>query len=185
MRFCVPLIPIQCNLRAPVCKNCTRRGHRCSFLAQKAGLASTYTALRKDAKQIAVLLLSGPLYQEKFDFKYRLLLSHYVHETSSTIPLFDIISPGFWHQTVPSLAQSYGFLNHCIVGVSALHLSHLLPPKKSEYLQLARSQYLEATSNFRASIQNVTQDNAMAICAFVVFVVVFHFRGTTREAVPH
>lgn len=105
---------------------------------------------------------------------YLELMHHY---STSTARTFHDFGDGGkrWEVIVPSQAQSYEFLMHALLGVSALHIVHLRgrDSSTSQYLSRAHAHHAEALALFRSSVTDITPMNGAAVAAFSCLFLVF------------
>ncbi|OAX84049.1 hypothetical protein ACJ72_01584 [Emergomyces africanus] len=112
------------------------------------------------------------------------LMHHYA--TTAFIPLADYeVYKSVWQVTVPREAQSYRFLMHIILAISALHISHLRDSDngtESLYKHLARTHYDDAVAAFRSTVPQMTKSNSSAVFAFSHLTIYFAF-GSSKFSV--
>jgi hypothetical protein len=125
-------------------------------------------------------LLWGALL-ESLGSKPRRLMAHYLETTVKTLTFGGISHSGSWLHTITPLAQNHTYLLHGILGISAHHLHHLHSLHDTEYLALAQSQYITATSAFHLSTSSITQENSIPVLGFVLLTLKFHFRGSVKK----
>lgn len=68
--------------------------------------------------------------------------------------------------TVPSLAQTYPFVMHGILAMAAVHLSRMRPSRQLHYDMLAAKHHNEALPGFRSTLQNLNEENCIALITF-------------------
>ncbi|PGH29786.1 hypothetical protein GX50_07457 [[Emmonsia] crescens] len=186
-----------CDEQAPCCRNCKYRQVNCSFRSQW-GQPSSFISYRYPQASNQVqknnLLLSArsplvpPLQSAAHNGATPLqeleLMHHYA--TTAFVSLADYeVYRSVWQVTVPREAQSYRFLMHVILAISALHISHLRDSENGKglpYKELARTHYDDAVATFRSTVPQMTKSNSSAVFAFSHLTIYFAF-GSSKFSV--
>ncbi|KAG4434879.1 hypothetical protein IFR05_009639 [Cadophora sp. M221] len=104
------------------------------------------------------------------------LMHHYAVNTAQT---FQDPGDGRWDILIPAQAQSYEFLMHALLSVSALHIVHLKSrdsqgdPSTTQYLSRAHTHHAQALALFRSTITDITPANGTATAAFSLLFLIF------------
>ncbi|KAG5287258.1 C6 zinc finger domain-containing protein [Histoplasma ohiense] len=191
---------VKCDEQAPYCRNCKYRRVNCSFLSQWSQTPSfkppTHSRLQpcqpSNETQQNSFLSSGlstifppttcahnrsPLLQQLE------LMHHYATTSFACFSDYEAYR-SVWQITVPQEAQSYPFLMHIILAISALHICHLHDSdhRKGSYKELARAHYLDAVVAFRSTVSQITRSNSSAVFAFSHLTIYFAF-GSSKFSV--
>ncbi|KAJ5033520.1 uncharacterized protein L3040_008635 [Drepanopeziza brunnea f. sp. 'multigermtubi'] len=181
---------VKCDERAPRCSNCTKWRDLCDY--ELFGLPTCNPAGKrkqsKDAQSGAGMTISRSYPQPPAPSPSQINLEHLElmhHYSTSTARTFHDFGDGGhrWEIIVPGQAQSYEFLMHALLGVSALHIVHLKgnDPSASLYLSRARAHHSEALTLFRSTVSDITQINGIAAAAFSCLFLIFSC-GTAQLA---
>ncbi|KAK2736884.1 hypothetical protein FQN55_001379 [Onygenales sp. PD_40] len=119
--------------------------------------------------------------KENITLKDLELMHHYTTTTYLAFVDYEVYRP-VWQVVVPQEAQTYRFLMHLILAVSALHIDHLQPPANRhglEYKELAQKHYDSAIATFTSSVAETNRSNVSAVFAFSHITIFFAF-GSSR-----
>ena len=102
------------------------------------------------------------------------LFQHYINSTSLTL-VDRHGTEHIWQQVLPQMAHHHLFLMHALLACAALHLAHLRPEQRQNYLIRARTHQDKAWPSFKQAITAVTQHNSSAILIFAHLLVIYSF----------
>ncbi|KAL4749565.1 hypothetical protein BDW72DRAFT_213984 [Aspergillus terricola var. indicus] len=109
------------------------------------------------------------------------LLTHYLTTTHRTF----ITGPettDVWSNAIPTLAFQHPFLLHGLLACTALHKAYLSkcnPQAAKQYRFLAYSHQALALPEFRAAVEDPTEDNCCAILAFAHLLIIYSFGSSS------
>ncbi|MCJ1396088.1 hypothetical protein MMC18_008976 [Xylographa bjoerkii] len=92
-------------------------------------------------------------------------MRHYILTTSLVLagrPIFTSI----WQDIVPREAESYPFLMHGLLAITALDLAHSQPSRQQFYFDLAIRHQDMAIALFRPTLNDITEANSSAVFAY-------------------
>lgn len=127
---------------------------------------------QSDTRKLSLLTPPAPLPSlSNLNLEHLELMHHYSIHTSHTF------GEGRWDTLIPAQAQSYEFLMHALLGVSALHIVYLRgrdgDPSTTQYLSRARAHHAEALTLFRSAITDIRPVNGTATAAFSCLFMIF------------
>ncbi|KIW85196.1 hypothetical protein Z517_00586 [Fonsecaea pedrosoi CBS 271.37] len=164
---------VRCNLQAPRCGHCERRGEECDYQNYPDGSEpASHSPEPPSSLSNAVECWSHPSPPLSQTAEPVQLLSNFVTTTAATLAWFDD-TRWTWEIEVPRHAENNVFLRHAILATSALHICLLQPPNPSEYHLAAYQNCREATHIFRSTVTKITRENCIAVLAFSLLISVF------------
>ncbi|OQU98860.1 Fungal Zn2-Cys6 binuclear cluster domain-containing protein [Cladophialophora immunda] len=164
---------VRCNLQAPRCGHCERRGEECDYqYYPNSPLPASQTPEPSRSQSDAVARWPNPLPPLSQSVEPVQLLSNFVTTTATSLAWFND-SQWAWEIEVPRHAEGNAFLRHAILATSALHICFLQPPNPSEYHLAAYQNCREATLLFRSTVTTITRENCVAVLAFSLLISVF------------
>ncbi|KAF2817150.1 uncharacterized protein BDZ99DRAFT_375185 [Mytilinidion resinicola] len=172
----------KCNEQLPRCSNCEKWNVECDlFMCARQKSANTNTQIRSEGSPSwpstcsdSSAALSAPIPPPNalnLNMRDLELMNHYSSHTSVTLCQRE--NWPIWQTQIPREAQLYPFLMHDILALGALHISYLDVSRREVYHLIARSHHDRALESFRSEITEVTPQNAGAIAAFSIVVVMF------------
>ncbi|KAL6886264.1 hypothetical protein HDV57DRAFT_382811 [Trichoderma longibrachiatum] len=189
---------VRCNLRAPSCSNCTRRGELCDyrFLGSNIGsppILSSYAAYtRRRSHKSGSLFPEAPLRGHGSPFMAP--ASHPPPDVDTTSiravsrPVIDsmalcLLRDDDRHLIPAELndqTDASEFLEHNMAMISTLHNNSTtsLPkpdPGKTESDLAAYRHQIAASSKFRSSVDAISDRNWFTVLVFAISVLIFHF----------
>ncbi|PGH04104.1 hypothetical protein AJ80_08566 [Polytolypa hystricis UAMH7299] len=203
---------VKCDEQAPRCRNCRVRFEKCSFESHwpdhkqqdttSVNQNEAVVLMNPNGTQFSPLQLDGMLspYSNSLNWSASVtrqdleLMHHYATTVFLSLADYEVYQP-VWQRAVPQEAQSYRFLMHAVLAISALHMCHLhkdsstsptSPDDPRPYRQLALSHCNAALSDFRSTVKTTTPSNVNAIFAFSHLMVFFAFgsAGLTPHSKP-
>ncbi|PGH00362.1 hypothetical protein GX51_05861 [Blastomyces parvus] len=192
---------VKCDEQAPCCRNCKYRKVNCSYQLQW-GRPSSFIPSRYSNPQPTqpsnevqrdnllsparspLIPLTRLAHNGTTPLQELELMHHYATTACAVFADYEVYR-SIWQVAVPREAQSYQFLMHVILAISALHISHLResdPGSGSSYKELARTQYHDAVASFRSMVPRMTDSNSSAVFAFSNLTVYFAF-GSSKFSV--
>ncbi|EGE80403.1 C6 zinc finger domain-containing protein [Blastomyces gilchristii SLH14081] len=193
---------VKCDEQAPCCRNCKYRKVNCSYQLQW-GQPSSFIPSRYSNPQPAqpsnevqknnLLPSSRPplipptrlAHNGTTPLQELELMHHYATTAFAVFADYEVYR-SIWQVAVPREAQSYQFLMHVILAISALHISHLRETSDhgsgSSYKELARTQYHDAVVAFRSTVPRMTKSNSSAVFAFSNLTIYFAFGSSKFSA---
>ncbi|KAF2199238.1 hypothetical protein GQ43DRAFT_473820 [Delitschia confertaspora ATCC 74209] len=195
---------VKCDQTHPHCRNCSKRGFQCSFLALAPSSQLSSLAPNPAPNQVVAapgvsfevhkfrLTPSKPSFpsetsqtvdqriiedrkKEPLDHLHKDLLCHYETNTSLTLA-FDEPSRKVWQVELPKLAVQHPYLMSGLQSITCLHLSESDKENKRGWTNRAITHMNRALSSYRDELQNITQENIELLFGFSSFVVVFMFK---------
>lgn len=175
---------VKCNEQAPRCHNCSYRRVKCSYESSCNELPAATDRIPTTQSQYA-----GQVSTRSFNFPVQLswsgnispedfeLMHHYTTTASLSFADYDVYRP-IWQVAVPREAQSYQFLMHIILALSAMHIRHLRHPHNLQalrYKELAHKHYQNAVTSFRSKVLEMDASNTSAVFAFSHLSLYFSF----------
>ncbi|OJD15371.1 hypothetical protein AJ78_04376 [Emergomyces pasteurianus Ep9510] len=192
---------VKCDEQAPCCRNCKYRRVNCSYQSQ-CGQSSSFIPYRYGIPQLPqqsnrvqkndllsparspIIPLTQLAHNGTTPLQELELMHHYA--TTAFVSLADYeVYKSVWQVIVPQQAQSYRFLMHIILAISALHISHLRDSdngKESSYKDLAHTHYDDAVAEFRSTVPQMTKSNSSAVFAFSHLTIYFAF-GSSKFSI--
>lgn len=158
---------IRCGEERPSCQNCGRLGSRCSYLEldQEHALPNPVVQQELGAGQGSTHLQACLTTEDPHAHDGE-LINHYSNSTCLTVT-DDVLHFPIWQVVVPEIAQSYPFLRHGLLALSAMHLRLTsCPSKRLLYTELAHQHQGEALKSYIPQLQMITEESCPALFAF-------------------
>ena len=174
---------VKCGEERPACINCTRHSIQCDFLGTRSSASASaspgnlQTAIMDHSDSIPDTYPDGsasrgelPNYltsvnASSMNMVHLELLHNYATSTCFTLSHNPLIRT-LWRINVPQVGLSYSFVMHGIFSISALHLAHFRPGKRSFYLSCAQAENEIALRAVSSILPNITNDNCSALYIF-------------------
>ena len=157
---------VRCDQGRPICRNCERLGHECSFALDQpfVGSSGSQVTMSRHASDEGSVKSSQGLPVQDLE-----LMHHYSTSTCFTMTdESDLCS--LWQTDIPRLALDHPFLLHGILALAALHLHHTNPqsstPCQPVYTEIASIHQDLALSSYRIQLQSINEANCHALFAF-------------------
>ncbi|KAH8690678.1 hypothetical protein BGW36DRAFT_364246 [Talaromyces proteolyticus] len=188
---------VKCNLQAPQCHHCKRRGEECSFQFRTEGNNNNdddgnkeYGDLQQQPndgefaqsdrgsrdKKPSELRWMEPSTWPSLDIRHSELRWQYQTLTSGTLALLKEDPRRvklIWRGEVPLQLERSAWLDHCTMAISALHICYLQPPNPREYYTAAFKNYRSAVVAFPKAVQEMNPENCITILSFSLLILMF------------
>ena len=164
---------VKCDLRAPVCENCSKREQWCDYqlLGTDDYAPHHYTQSSLASSLSLVPTMRNSLRLSAFsDFSPAIFLSLGQHEPR-----------GNWDPVIVQEISKRAFLQHAFLALSALLQQYDSPSKANQEYINAYTHHIEASTVFRHAMSTSTDHNWLASLVFAMTVIVFHFRVTATQ----
>ncbi|KAH9210971.1 hypothetical protein DL95DRAFT_525985 [Leptodontidium sp. 2 PMI_412] len=183
---------VKCDELGPKCSNCSKWRELCDYevfglpTCNPVGKKSTLGDFRCEVNRRFLASSPDPIPSPpNINLEHLELMHHYAVSTSQT---FHNFGDGRWDVLIPAQAQSYEFLMHALLGVSALHISHLKgrdgkDSSTMQYLLRAHTHHTKALTLFRSTITDITPTNGTATAFFSHLLLIFSC-GTLQPPKP-
>jgi hypothetical protein len=129
-------------------------------------------------------LATGTWFPQEWTSQDPELMHHYTLHTSKTLARRPEMQEA-WQATIPEIAYGYEFLMHGILGLSALHLSHLKPEKYSHYLANAGFHMSLGLRSYRRILMAPSQENCFALFCFSGLIMVYIYASPMDPLESH
>ncbi|OKL63313.1 hypothetical protein UA08_01806 [Talaromyces atroroseus] len=177
----------QCNLQAPQCHHCKRRGEECSFQSKDERPAAGDNDFNKNNSENRLSIarrqrpqsqLSNTLPSQwpSLAIDHALLRWHYNALAADSLALLkedprrvELV----WKGEVPLKSQQDPWLDSACMAISALHICHLQPPNPEDYYTAAFKNYHSAVVAFPKAVKDITPENSVAILSFSLLILMF------------
>lgn len=100
------------------------------------------------------------------------IFHHYMTVTTRSITT-DVRRLDRWRSFIPSAAKDADYTMHSLLGFSALHLAHIQPESRRQYLTIATSHQCQALAKFRSEVEIVNTNNVTPVLIFSCFLVLY------------
>lgn len=176
---------VRCGLEKPICRNCDRLGHDCSFVDSDPLAA----ALPRDSRSTSHSIVgdntpvatadAGNLPVRELE-----LIHHYATTTcfsATDKPAHYTI----WQVNIPKHALKHPFLMRGLLALAALHIHHELPQtseKRQMYANSASFHQDMALGDYTQQLFNINQTNSEALFAYSAVLASTSFAFLTHTA---
>ena len=164
---------VKCDLRAPVCTNCSRREQWCDYQLlgtdDYAPHHHTQSSLASGLSFVPTMP-NSPRISAFAHFSPAIFLSLGQHEPH-----------GKWDPVIVQEISQKAFLQHAFLALSALLQQYDSPSKTNQDYINAYTHHIEASTVFRHAMSTSTDHNWLASLVFAMTVIVFHMRVSATQ----
>ncbi|KAL4962676.1 Zn(II)2Cys6 transcription factor [Aspergillus stella-maris] len=181
---------VKCDESKPGCRKCAIHGVSCSFTNSAHGRNQAHSPVSASSSSSNLALhtldqapsphqtlsASSPL-----NIKDLELLHHFMTSTCYTTSRVPAIQ-SLWRDEVPRIAFSTPFLLHALLAVSALHIAHSNPSRRTECSAQAHLHHNAAVTSVIPEITSLVTDNAAALYLFSSLTCMFSCADMERNS---
>ncbi|KAL4796353.1 hypothetical protein BDV19DRAFT_378323 [Aspergillus venezuelensis] len=181
---------VKCDESRPGCRKCAIHGVACSFTNPAHGRtqAGSPVSVSSSTSNLALdtsvqgpsphqtLFAASPLNIQDLELLYHFMTS--TCYTTSRVPAIRSL----WRDEVPRIAFSTPFLLHALLAVSALHIAHSTPSRRTECTSQAHLHHNAAVTSVIPSITSLASDNAAALYLFSSLTCMFSCADMERNS---
>ncbi|KAL4949054.1 hypothetical protein BDW69DRAFT_82727 [Aspergillus filifer] len=181
---------VKCDESRPGCHKCAVHGVACSFTNSAHGRNQEDSPISAGSSTFNLALSTpGPdpsLHQtlpvpSPLNIQDLELLHHFMTSTCYTTSRVPAIQ-SLWRDEVPRIAFSTPFLLHALLAVSALHLAHSTPSRRSSCNAQAHFHHNAAVTSVIPEITSLATDNAAALYLFSSLTCMFSCADMERNS---
>lgn len=187
----------QCNLQAPQCHHCKRRGEECSFQLkndsensekskplndngedyddgnrESRNISSIVRRKQQTPRLPSVTLSPTPglaIDKAQLRWHYNTFAAYSLALLKEDPRRVELI----WKGEVPLKATHDPWLDSASMAIAALHICHLNPPNPEDYYLAAFKNYHSAVVAFPKAVKDMTPENSVAILSFSLLLIIF------------